>query len=175
MEAVDQQTAIEFNPKQKAVVKMLKDLGSSWKFRLYLFQRLPVAWFIGTKLKSVSLDKAAVSIPFGWRSQNPFRSIYFVAQASAAELPAGLLAYLNIQSTGKNVSILLLRYQAEFSKKAVSTTTFYCDESDVLRKSIANAIETGEGQECTVTVTGKMDNGDVVSVNKITFGFKLRS
>lgn len=175
MEAVKQQTAVQFDTQNSQVIKMLKDLRTSWKFRFYLFQRLPVAWFIGTKLKHVSVDKAAVTIPFGWRSQNPFRSIYFVAQASAAEFPAGILAYLNILSTGKNVSILLLRYQAEFTKKAVTPTTFSCEESDVIRASISKAIETGEGQECTVTVTGKMEDGSVVSINKITFGFKLRS
>lgn len=175
MEAVKQQSAVQFNPQNKQVIKMLKDLRTSWKFRFYLFQRLPVAWFIGTKLKNVSTDNAAVTIPYGWRSQNPFRSIYFVAQASAAELPAGLLAYLNILSTGKNVSILLLRFQAEYSKKAVRPTMFSCDEGAVIRESISRAIETGEGQECTVTVNGKMENGTVVSVNQITFGFKLRS
>lgn len=175
MEAIKQQTTVQFDAQNSKVVKMLKDLRTPWKFRFYLFQRIPVAWFIGTKLKQVSTDKAAVTIPYGWRSQNPFKSIYFVAQASAAELPAGLLAYLNIQSTGKNVSLLLLRYQAEYSKKAVAPTTFSCDDGVAIRESIGRAIETGEGQECTVIVTGKMDNGSVVSVNKFTFGFKLRS
>jgi len=175
METVTRSTAIQFDTERKEVSKMLKDLRTPWKFRFYLFQRLPVAWFIGSKLKNVSLEKAEVTIPFGWRSQNPFRSIYFVAQASAAELPAGLLAYLTILASGRNVSILLLRFQAEYSKKATTLTTFSCDDHVAIKDSISLAIETGESQECTTLVTGKLASGEVVSVNKITFGFKLRS
>ena len=56
---------------------------------LWMWKTLPLAAFAG--LRVIRLDGAACSVrlPGGWRTQNPFRSTYFGAQAMAAEMSAG--------------------------------------------------------------------------------------
>ena len=77
------------NPKTK---KQLKELRTPWKLWLYFFKHLPSVLFFGVRLKSLTPYKTEVTVPFKWRTQNPFRSIYAGAQFAAAELSAGLMA-----------------------------------------------------------------------------------
>ena len=50
-------------------------------FRLWTWRALPLAAFAGVRLTRLDGDVAVVRLPGGWRSQNPFRSTYFAAQA----------------------------------------------------------------------------------------------
>jgi hypothetical protein len=60
-------------------------------FATWSLLKLPSAWFTGVRLVSVDTQRGVASVPYGWRSQNPFRSTYFAAQAMAAELSTGAL------------------------------------------------------------------------------------
>ncbi|HND87824.1 MAG TPA: DUF4442 domain-containing protein, partial [Saprospiraceae bacterium] len=65
--------------------------------RLFLLWKLPAAWFMGIGVQHCEAGRAVVSLPYGWRSQNPFRSAYFAAQCAAGELSTGLLALAALQ------------------------------------------------------------------------------
>ena len=64
---------------------------------LWMWKTLPLAAFAG--LRVVRLDEAAcaVRLPGGWRTQNPFRSTYFAAQAMAAEMSTGAPALVLLE------------------------------------------------------------------------------
>ena len=72
---------------------------------------------MGVKIQSVTNSSAIVSVPYGWRSQNPFKSTYFAAQAAAAEMSTGVLAMLALQGRGR-ISMLITNMQGNYSKKA---------------------------------------------------------
>ena len=50
-----------------------------WNFRLYLWARLPLAACAGLSLRRLDEAACTVALPGGWRTQNPFRSMYFAA------------------------------------------------------------------------------------------------
>ena len=87
----------------------------------------------------------AVSLPYGWRTQNPFNSIYLAAQCMAAELSTGALAMLAIQSSNESVSMLVTNMEASFGKKATERSTFLCTNGLDAFNAIQHTITTVKG------------------------------
>lgn len=141
--------------------------------RIFLFTKLPGAWFMGARVKSVNTEKVETTIPYGWRSQNPFKSIYFAAQIAAAELSTGLACSFAIQGRG-NVSMLIVNTKGDFVKKAVSKTTFTCNQMDEVFDVVKKAIETKEPQTITLRSEGVQQDGQVVSRFEFTWSFKAK-
>lgn len=174
MPAVAEKTLVNtFNPDSPKVQQQIKRFTGPF-LRFGLLYKLPMAWFMGLKVKSLTPYKAEATIPYGWRSQNPFRSIYFIAQAGAAEFPSGMLALLAITDRGCDISLLVSKVESEFTKKATALTTFTCEDGLLIQETVQKAIDTGEAQACTVTSIGKMPNGEIVSTHKLTWSFKVR-
>ena len=152
----------------------LRLANTPWKMRLYLLRRLPGAWFMGMNVQHVDTQKAVVALPYRWRSQNPFRSIYFAAQCAAAELSTGMLVLAHLQEKPP-ASMLVTGFEAEFLKKADQKLLFTCNEGAEIAKVIAQAIESGEGQIFTATSTGTLPDGTVAARMKVTWSFKRKS
>ena len=55
-------------------------------------------------------------LPGGWRTQNPFRSTYFAAQAMAAEMSTGAPAMVLVQAAPASVAMILREIQAVFTE-----------------------------------------------------------
>ncbi|MEO5562810.1 MAG: thioesterase, partial [Chitinophagaceae bacterium] len=47
------------------------------KFRMFLFAKLPSAYFAGVRVREMDEKKCVVTVPYKWYTQNPFRSTYF--------------------------------------------------------------------------------------------------
>ncbi len=154
--------------------RMATNMNNKWKMWFFYLCNLPSAWFWGIRIKSADRDTGVVTLPYSWFSKNPFRSIYFAAQAGAAELSTGLLGLITVDDKPP-MSMLITGVEAKFVKKADSLTTFTCDEGKQIREAVDRAIETGEGQKVTVTSTGIDSSGDVVSLFKFTWSFKAKS
>jgi len=151
----------------------IRQLETPWKMWLYFLTKLPSALFWGFRVKKVNAKASEVSIPFNWRTQNPFRSIYFAAQAGAAEFSTGILA--NIARHGRGpISMLVLDFRAEFVKKANTTTTFTCEDGDKVNEAIEKAVASGEGQIVNMTSIGRNKAGEMVSKIQITWTFKIK-
>lgn len=153
--------------------KYLNDIRSGLKLRLYFFKNLPSALWWGFRVKSVSPERAEVTIPYNWRTQNPFQSIYFAALAGAGELSTGILATL-ARMSGGNVSMLVLEQRAEFVKKANSTITFTCEDGQAVFETVNLAVSTRQPQTITMLGTGRNTDGEEVARIYITWTFKLR-
>jgi len=152
--------------------KIIK-LINSRKFNLWMLRQLPMAYFLGVRVKSCDGMIGETTIPFWWLSQNPFRSVYFAAQCAAAELATGILV---VAATGndKRISVLLASIQSDYTKKATTRVTFRSEDGGAIRKAVQQAIETGTGTTVTAVSTGYDTSGDVVSVSRLTWSFKLR-
>lgn len=153
--------------------QVLKNLNNPWKMGFYLFKKLPSAFFMGIRVKSVNETRAQITLPYHWRSQNPFRSIYFAAQCAAGEMSTGVLCLYALAGKG-NVSMLVTHVESSFYKKANQLTTFTCEEGMLVQETIQRVVQTGEAQTITMTSTGTMPDGEIVSVIKITWSFKKR-
>jgi hypothetical protein len=142
--------------------------------RLFLFWKLPAAWFVGISVRHCNAGSAVVRLPYGWRSQNPFRSTYFAAQCAAAELSTGLLAMAHLQGKPP-VSMLVMNIEAYFLKKAADTLLFTCEEGEALAAAIEKAIETGEAQSFRATSVGRLPDGTEAARMAVTWSFKAKS
>lgn len=157
-------------PEAKSYLSKMTNPFIFWWAMLF---KLPSAVFWRLKIKSLDEKACQVSIPFFWRSQNPFQSIYFAALAGAAELSTGALCQLAMAGKGK-FSMLVVDFRAEYHKKANEKITFICDQGLELA-GIIEALEVGETGKLTMISTGTNSKNEVVARFYVTWSFKRKS
>jgi hypothetical protein len=152
-----------------------RQMTSPLKFRMFLLSKLPSAYFSGVRVKSLEENKCEVTVPFKWFSQNPFRSTYFACLSMAAEMSTGALALAHLYKRKPTVSMLVVKTEGEYFKKAVDKTTFICESGLEMKKIIEEAVATGEARTIRVKSIGKNKTGELVAEFYITWSFKAKS
>ncbi|GAA0880334.1 DUF4442 domain-containing protein [Algoriphagus jejuensis] len=142
-------------------------------FWFAMLVKLPSAIFWKLRIKSLTMEKCEVTIPYSWRTQNPFKSIYFAALAGAAELSTGALGQLALAGKGA-ISMLVVDFRAEYSKKANTKITFSCEQGAELFDLI-QGLKVGEAEQLTMISSGKNPAGEVVARFFVTWSFKRKS
>ena len=145
------------------------------KFRLFLLAKLPSAYFSGVRVKHADEEKAVVTVPYKWFSTNPFRSTYFACLSMAAEMSTGVLALASIYGRKPSVSMLVLKIEGNFYKKAVGISTFTCNDGKAVQQAVQQAIDTGEGTQVTMNAMGTGEKGEIIAEFNITWSFKAKS
>jgi hypothetical protein len=151
-----------------------KQMTSPFKFRMFLLSKLPSAYFSGVRVKSLDENKCEVTVPFKWFTQNPFRSTYFACLSMAAEMSTGALALGHLYKRTPAVSMLVIKTEGEYFKKAVDKTTFVCEDGLGIKKMIEGAIASGEGKTIRTKTIGKNKAGELVAEFFITWSFKAK-
>lgn len=129
----------------------------------FLFFKLPSAFICGVRVKQINENKCVATVKHRWINQNPFNSMYFAVQAMAAELSTGALVMLEIQKSGKNISMLVANNKSNFSKKATGRITFTCNDGALAAQAIQKAVNTKEGQTFWMKSIGTNEKGEQVS------------
>ncbi len=160
------------SPNEAAFFSLIKN---PVKFRLFLLKNLPAAYFSGVRLKEITSRIAIVSIPYKWFTRNPFRSTYFACLSMAAEMSTGILAMGNIYQRKPKVSMLVVGIEGNFIKKAVGSTRFICEDGEMIRQAINEAIGTKEPKTIKARSVGRNNNGEIVAEFFVTWSFKVRS
>jgi hypothetical protein len=145
------------------------------KFRLFLLFNLPSAYFAGVRIKYISEEKCAVTVPYKWLSKNPFRSTYFACLAMAAEMSTGALTLSHIYKRSPSVSMLITDMTAEYYKKATAVTTFVCRDGIALRDAVEEAIAADGNNIITVKSTGTNEAGEMIAEFSFTWSLKVRN
>src|SRR5687768_12129258 len=146
-----------------------------FKFRMFLLLKLPSAFFAGVRIRDIDEKNSVVSVPFKWFSQNPFRSTYFACLSMAAEMSTGALALGHLYKRKPPVSMLVIKTEGEYFKKATDKTTFVCEAGPEIRRMIEEAISTGEARTIKAKTIGKNEAGELVAEFYITWSFKARN
>ncbi len=145
------------------------------KYQLFLLNKLPMAFLAGLKLLTLQEDTAVVSVRFKWLNQNPFRSMYFAVLAMAAELSTGILAVAQTYKSNPSVSMLVVKCEGEFYKKAVGNIIFTCVDGLKIATAIQETITTKQGVTITSTTVGKNEQDEVVANFIFTWSFKAKA
>jgi hypothetical protein len=145
------------------------------KFPVFLFRKLPSAFFSGVRVQYIDEQRARVTVPYKWFSQNPFRSTYFACLAMAAEMSTGLLGMMHTYKRTPGVSMLVVGLEASYHKKATGITTFTCEAGNDINAQIEEAIATGDGKIIRTKSTGMNDKGELVADFFITWSFKSKA
>lgn len=151
---------------------LLRKLRNPLIFKLYLLRKLPMGLFAGLRIEHLEPSHAHVSVPFGYRNKNPFRSMYFASQSMAAELATGILALAAVKSEQQAVSMLVLGMRAEFVKKASTRVSFACWDGDKIHATLQKSLQTGEGQEVEAMATGTDIEGETIARFWFRWSFK---
>jgi hypothetical protein len=151
-----------------------KLINKPLKARMFLLSKLPAAYFSGLRVMLADENKCAVSVPFKWFTQNPFRSTYFACLGMAAEMSTGILSMANIYQRKPSVSMLITGMESRFHKKAVGKTIFTCNEGALIKEAIENAIASGSPETIRVYSSGHNQQNELIAEFWFTWSFKLK-
>jgi hypothetical protein len=157
-----------------AITKFQKLVNNSFLFRVFLLKSLPMAYIAGVRVKELNDQHALTTVRFGWLTQNPFRSMYFACQAMAAEMSTGLLVMNGIYESKPGISMLIVKNEANYFKKAIGKITFTCDDGALISNAIIKTKESGEGVVLELRSRGKDESGEMVSEFIFTWSLKAK-
>jgi hypothetical protein len=161
-------------PRPEATERLVRRMRSPLLRRGFFLAKLPLALVAGLKVDELSPARAATSVPYGWRTTNPFRSTYFAALSMAAELATGALGMLAAETAREPVAMLIVGMTASFEKKATGRTTFVCEDGALAAAVVESTLRTGEPATVEMTAIGTLADGTVVARFTFTWSFKVR-
>lgn len=144
------------------------------KLNVFTMLKLPSAYFCGVRAKHIDDDKCVVTVRHRWINQNPFNSMFWAVQGMAAEFSSGCLMMLKIKASNQPISMLVVKNESTFTKKATGLITFICYDGQLIDEAIHKAIETGEGQTLWMTSIGTNEEGQEVSTFRFQWSIKLK-
>ena len=90
-------------------------------------------------------------------------------------MSTGALALAHLHKRNPAVSMLVVKVESEYFKKATRRTTFICEDGEAMLKLIEESVATGEGKIFRARSTGKNPDGEVVAEFYVTWSFKAKS
>ena len=151
-----------------------KLIANPVKFRLFKLSKLPAAFFAGLAIEAFDETHAVVSVKQKWFNKNPFGSIYFAVLTMAAEMSTGVLSMANIYKRNPAVSMLVVKTEASFYKKATGKILFTCMDGLAIAALVEEAIATGEGKSIASRSVGTNASNEIVAEIICTWSFKSR-
>jgi hypothetical protein len=152
----------------------IKSLKHPLKFRMFLLSRLPNAYFAGVRIKDVDENSCVVTVPYKWFTKNPFRSTYFACLSMAAEMSTGALCLVHLHKRSPPVSMLVVKVESEYFKKATGKTTFVCEDGSSIKEAIEQAVKSGEAKTARARSVGRNSEGVIVAAFFVTWSFKAK-
>ncbi len=146
-----------------------------FKFRMFLFSKLPAAYFSGVRVRYADESKAVVTVPYMWFTTNPFKSTYFACLSMAAEMSTGLLAMAHTYKRQPTVSMLIVRSEGNYLKKATGITTFTCEDGKAIEAMVNEARASGKSTTLNTRSIGKDISGEVIAEFAFTWSFKIKN
>lgn len=159
------------NPHTASFIRLL---NHPLKFRMFMFSKLPSAYFAGIRIKQADQNRCMVTVPYKWFSKNPFHSTYFACLSMAAEMSTGSLAMAHLYKISPPVSMLVVKIESEYFKKATGLTTFVCEDGATMQNSIEESIVTGDAKTVRAKSVGKNGNDEIIAEFYITWSFKVK-
>ena len=134
---------VSFGPKGERARRQV--LGS-FPVALWMWKTLPLAAFAGLRVVRLDAQACSVSLPGGWRTQNPFRSTYFAAQAMAAEMSTGAPALVLLEDAPASVAMLVVGLRVTYTKKLVGEGLFTFEDVAGMRAAVDRAAASDQPQ-----------------------------
>lgn len=157
------------------VAKLAARLKSPLQLRAFMLAKLPLALVAGLRVRELDAGRCVVTVPYGWRTTNPFRSTYFAALSMAAEMSTGALAMMATELAPQPVALLIVNLEAGFEKKATGLTAFTCEDGAQAFAAVAETVRTGEPATARLESVGRAPDGTVVARFAFTWSFKRRA
>jgi hypothetical protein len=160
------------NPHYKDFAVVVKN---PLKFAFFKLSSLPSSFFAGLKVVSFDEEHCTVSVKYSWFNKNPFRSIYFAVLGMAAEMSTGALCMANLYKRKPSASMLVVKIEGEYYKKATGRIFFTCKQGKDIAALIEKCYATNEANAICCETTGVNENGEEVARFWITWSFKVKN
>ncbi len=148
---------------------------SGLPFWAWQWRTLPLAAFAGMRVRSLDEESCTVALPGGWRTQNPFRSTYFAAQAMAAEMSTGAPAMILLAGAPASLAMLVTGFRAAYKKKIAGESLYTFSDVAAMRAVIEQASAGDEPRLFVARTAGRDAAGDVCSEFEVHWSFKRRA
>ena len=158
---------------EKKVLREINRIKSPLRFKLWSFLKFPASRFAGLRVDKLDAESCVISVPGGWRTQNPFNSMYWAVQGMGAELSTGGYALAIVKSLGVKTRTLVAAQESTFRKKAKGRITFTCEDGELARTAVEDSIQTGNPVSVELKSTGRDSSGDVVSEWSFQWSFLI--
>jgi hypothetical protein len=93
----------------------------------------------------------------------------------AAELCSGMLAFGQVYKRNPKISMLVVKMEVNFIKKATGTILFTCEDGALIQAAINDSIATGVGKTIVCMSKGKNSADETVAEFLITWSFKAKT
>ncbi len=93
----------------------------------------------------------------------------------AAEMSTGLLAMAYLYKSDPPVSMLVVRLESEFFKKATERIFFTCADGEMFFEAVKGTLADGLPRTVRARATGKNSAGEVVADFHITWSIKAKT
>lgn len=143
-------------------------------FNLFTLVKVPIAWMAGVRLRHVDDRSCQMAVKYGWLNQNPFKSMFWAVEGMAAEFSTGALCISKIRRLNTRMALLVVNLEANFTKKAVGTIVFRCDQGEDVDTTLQRALDTREPQTLRMRSVGINGQGEQVAEFFFTWSFKAR-
>ena len=163
---------MSFGPKAE---RLRRQVLSRVPMTLWMWKMLPLAAFAGLRVVRLDETGCSVRLPGGWRTQNPFRSTYFAAQAMAAEMSTGAPALVLVADAPASVAMLVVSLRATYSKKIVGPSVFTFEDVAGMRAAVEKAASSDEPELFVGRPVGRDESGAVAAEMEVGWSFKRRS
>jgi hypothetical protein len=155
------------------LVAEYRSLLGSIKFRMFSLVSMPTARFAGLRMDRINDEICSTSIPGGWRSRNPFKTMYWAVQGMGAELATGAAPFAISRAMSEKLRMFVVGTEASFTKRAKGCITFTCEEVSSARHAIEKSMDSGESVECVLKSTGRDISGEIVSEWIFKWNFRV--
>lgn len=156
---VDEQIQVDEKKLQQQFDACMKRMP----MRAMFMMKMPMALVAGLRIDQVSSQETIVTVPGGWRTQNPFGTMYWAVQGMAAELATGIVPSCLSRSMPLKLRMFVVGTEATFGKKAYGRCRFTCTDTYKVQEAIQQSLEAGESVNCDLTATGTDPDGDTIS------------
>ena len=168
--ALSHPPSAELTPPQ---ARLRDQMLSSWRWRLFTLGKLPSLALWRVRIRALDARACAVTMPYGYRTQNPFRSVYFAAQSGAAELSTGALALLHLEGHPR-ASMLVTQFDSKYYKKAADTLRFVCEDGEAIGAAVEGTLADGEARTVVAHARAYLPDGVLASEFWVTWSFRRR-
>ncbi len=143
-------------------------------FKFFLLSNLPAAFFAGLSIQEFTATRSVIRVKHNWFTKNPFKSMYFAVEAMAAEMASGMLVFGHVYKRQPSISMLVVKMEVEFVKKATGIILFTCEEGQKIQDQINQSIQDGEAKKFICTSTGKNELNETVALFNITWSIRAK-
>jgi acyl-coenzyme A thioesterase PaaI-like protein len=164
--------SVELN--QTGIKYIQQNFTNAFKFRMALFNMLPMGFLSGMKVVELNEEKCIVTVPYKRLNKNPFKSTFWAVLGMAAEMASGAMLVMYTHKQKPSIAMLVVKCEGQFYKKAIGKTYFTCEVGNQIKAGIIKTIETGEAVEITCPTIGRDEKGDKVAEFVFVWSVKRR-